>query len=91
MQLAGLGLDQLNSWSSAAILHNLKYGRPSQAAGVSHLQFMYRIHDTLPANKKMSMNVNLKAVAKPENTNELIKQAQELSSNLQALISEFKK
>ena len=54
---AGLSLEVLHNKSLDAINDGLN-AKASFAAGINHLQFLYKLHNALPLNKSMRMNLN---------------------------------
>ncbi len=58
MNKAGLSLDKLNEYSSKALEINIGHGKPSMAAGIAQLQFMYRLHNAVPAKKSMHVSLS---------------------------------
>lgn len=56
---SGLAIEDLNSYSKTLIDRNLE-GKPSQAVAASMVQFTYKLHNALPANKSVNAHINLR-------------------------------
>jgi len=87
---AGLSLEVLNEYSLDAISNNLKYGKASQAAGISQLQFLYKLHNALPASKKLTMNLSLKDQVVGKDFDEIKKLLEKQAEVTTALLAEIK-
>ena len=86
---AGLGIEDLNQYSKQLISNNLQ-GKPSQAVAASMIQFAYKLHNVLPATKKMSMNLSIKDQVVSKDFDELRKLAEKQTEVMQALLQEIK-
>lgn len=90
LDAVGLDLETLHKKSLSAINDNLKYGKYSQSAGISHLQFLYKLHNAVPVSKKMTMNLSLRDQMPSQDFNDLKKSLEKMNETTQALLKEIK-
>ena len=82
----GLGIEDLNAYAHTAITNNLENGRPSQAVAATLLQFMYKLHNAVPASKSMNIKANVTGLALDTNVDELTKKLEKLNKLTQELL-----
>lgn len=86
---AGLSLDVLHDYSLQAIKYNLNNGKPSQQAGISQLQFLYKLHNSLPNNVRKNMSVSVKGEMSNKQIVDLIANLKQLTEQNAKLIKEL--
>lgn len=86
---SGLSIETLADWSHNSIKRNLEQGKPSMAAGISHLEFLYKLHGAMPVTKSMKVTANVgNQDGLKKDLNEIKKQLSELNSRSQKLLTD---
>lgn len=89
---AGLSLDTLNKKSVEIINNGINKGKPTVASSVSMIQWLYKLHNALPANKTQSTRLNLNmTVPLDVDFNDAKKLLAEASNASNLLLSSLKK
>lgn len=86
LQTAGLGIDDLTDYAKRIIEYNMQ-GKPSQAVASSMVQFGFKLNDSLPTTKKMTMSMSVSDQLPSKDVGDLKKTLEELQRTSQALIS----
>lgn len=89
LDAAGLSIDNINEFAFQAVSKNINDGKPSQAAGVSMLQFLYKLHNAVPGNKSSTTKLSLSASLSPQQVAELIPQLKNMSTKSNELIEDI--
>lgn len=87
---AGLGIEDLNNYTKQSIDHNLKFGKASQAVAASLIALSYKMHNAMPASKKLTMNLSLKDQVVNKDFDEVKKLLEKQTEVTQALLAEIK-
>lgn len=86
LEEAGLGVEDLNKYTLKLIDKNLD-GKPSQAVAASMVQLAYKLHNIMPASKKMNVNLNLNDQVGGKDFDEVKKMLEEQNKMTQALLA----
>lgn len=87
---AGLGIEDLNKYTKDAIDSNLKEGKPSQAVAASLIALSYKLHNVMPASKKLNLNLSLKDQVVGKDFDEIKKLLEKQTEVTNALLAEIK-
>lgn len=86
----GLTIDYLNN-KSKKIIDLIEDENPKTlGVATSHLQFVYRLHNALPAKKSMNMSLSLRDQMPTQDFNEVKNHLKKLTETTQALLEEVK-
>jgi phage terminase small subunit len=87
---AGLTVNYLNSKSKKVIDLVDKVDPKTIGVATNHLQFVYKLHNVLPAKKSMHMSMSLRDQLPSKDFDEVKEQLQKLTDTTNALLEEVK-
>lgn len=86
-----LSLTDITKLAKKGITKGLEEGKPSFAAAMNMIQFNYRLHNVLPANKSISASIRVGDNSQAQNMEDIKKSLENLNTITQKLLEDTTK
>lgn len=87
----GLTLDDLSRYAKQVITKGISEGNPSFAAASNMIQFGYKLHNVIPANKSVVAKLTIKQDLQAKTPEELTKMLEKIQAQTTQLLEDIKK